>query len=80
MDDDRKKKPPGKRMKEPTTRGFATALIKTATTYGCIQRTVDLRPPLVLLDMSQHTRTHRAHISTCIIYIYMCANIHGVRF
>lgn len=39
MDD--KKKEKEKRMKE--LRGFVTALIKTATTYGCIQRTVDLQ-------------------------------------
>lgn len=72
MDDDQKKG-----MKEPTPRGFATALIKTATTYGCIQRTVDLRAALIL-DMSQHTPTH-VHLSFSLffcLHMYMCVYIY----
>lgn len=51
-------------MKDPTPRGFAPALIKTATTYGCIQRTVDL--PLAVLASSsiRHTQHARARTHT----------------
>lgn len=66
-----------KGMKEPTPRGFATALIKTATTYGCIQRTVDLRAALA--HSPRYVITH-TYICTSLslslsVYIYIYTHV-----
>jgi len=76
---EREREGKGERTEDPTPRGFATALIKTATTYGCIRATNSgfTRPPryVAMYVMSQYRRyisLLRIYIIRIIVLSFLC--------